>query len=135
MKKFFKSKKGFTLTELIIVVAILGLLAAVATPSLVGYIDQGKAEADLANAKIIENVIQRRLADGTLAAADLTSAGLVKAAVVAEIGAIPEVKSVGNPTASGFQYTEDTGRVTFLAAVPASTTVGYFGSQAAAVNP
>ena len=40
-----KQQKGFTLVEVLIVIAILGLLAAVAVPNLIGFLDAGKADA------------------------------------------------------------------------------------------
>ena len=40
-----KNKKGFTLTELIIVIVIIGILAAVTLPSLTGYIDKARFAA------------------------------------------------------------------------------------------
>ena len=38
MEKSLKNKKGFTLTELIVVIAIIGILAAVLIPSITSYI-------------------------------------------------------------------------------------------------
>ncbi len=49
----FKKKEGFTLVELIIVIAIIAVLAAIAVPNLLGSVEKSKKASDEANAKLI----------------------------------------------------------------------------------
>lgn len=53
-----KLKKGFTLVELIVVLAILAVLAGILVPSLTGYIDKAKKAKSLANARGFLNAAQ-----------------------------------------------------------------------------
>jgi type IV pilus assembly protein PilA len=67
MKKIGK-KKGFTLIELIVVIAILGVLAAIAIPRFSGFTDKAKKQADDQYINIIKNNVTVLLAEGKITA-------------------------------------------------------------------
>lgn len=49
MKKFFKNKKGFTLAELLIVVAIIAVLVAISIPIFTSQLEKAREATDAAN--------------------------------------------------------------------------------------
>lgn len=57
-KKLRKNEKGFTLAELLIVVAIIGVLVAISIPIFTAQLNKAKYAADLANARAIYAELQ-----------------------------------------------------------------------------
>jgi prepilin-type N-terminal cleavage/methylation domain-containing protein len=65
MKKLMKkSKRGFTLVELIIVIAILAIVAAIAIPTASNIIGSANVAADNSNAQAIEMAIKECQSEG-----------------------------------------------------------------------
>lgn len=59
-----KNKKGFTLIELIVVLAVLGIIMAIAVPRFVGVQDQAKIDADYASGSLIAKTAEIYAAKG-----------------------------------------------------------------------
>lgn len=51
------NKKGFTLVELVVVIAIIGVLAAILVPTMMSYIRKAKLKSANSNAKIVFNTV------------------------------------------------------------------------------
>jgi len=86
-----KSKKGFTLIELMVVVAIIGILALLGLRMYTGQMDKAKNAIVKANAATVHTIIQGNLADTTFS--DATAA--VKSIKLAN-GNYPAAGSVTN---------------------------------------
>lgn len=58
IKKFLSNHQGFTLAELIIVLAILGMLSAIAIPIFSNIVNQAAEKTDNTNVSVVETAIE-----------------------------------------------------------------------------
>lgn len=114
-KKVKKNKKGYTLTELIVVVAILGILAAVATPMVLNQVGKAKTSADLANEKAIENAYLAGMAESADASVPANLSDIQKK-ISSALPSIPR----HSDSAKDFYLNPTTGEVTAAASTPST---------------
>ena len=106
--------KGFSLVELIIVIAIMAILAAAIAPALIRYIDKSRRSDDVAAAETINTAAQAALANEE-AYDEIQPAMVTSGSVVVATAPVGSAFVVGNGTSiSG-------GAVTFLSEVNSST--------------
>ncbi|ADQ05145.1 hypothetical protein Calow_1599 [Caldicellulosiruptor owensensis OL] len=95
-----KKNKGFTLIEMVVVMAIIAVLIAIAVPQVLRLINKSKVTADLSSAKAIATQIQQYMADGgnvNLNDASISSDNNLKSYVEQRInGGIPKIRFNSN---------------------------------------
>jgi len=80
LAKVRKNKKGFSLVELIVVIAIMAVLVAILAPQFIKYVEKSRQSADVKNSQEMVSAVQAYAADTGLAANASTTITLSKTA-------------------------------------------------------
>lgn len=117
-------KKGFTLVELIIVIAIIGILAAVLIPSITGYIDKAKLSNDRTDVANMNKILATTL-DIEIENTNYLEAPDIRAIINEKAGGIYDF--IPRSAADGYSYWYNKSKKQIVLAKASELETGLFG--------
>lgn len=120
MRRMRKDEKGFTLIELMVVIVIIGILAAIAIPQFANIINNSRVKADVATGKTMKDAVDRYYTDNGSYPSPTDTSGLVGVLTTATtngtvyLNSKPTVaQNANNANINNvFTYTPSTGNIT-----------------------
>ena len=121
------NNKGFSLVELIIVIAIMAVLIGLLAPQFLKYVNRSKYSTDVKNGQEIATVVQTLIADGKLTSDQAevefsASDAFSKAKEAKAMGATAPTSKVSDKNKFYIAYTVATGEVTVTIKTDGATT-------------
>jgi len=126
LQKKKNNKKAFTLIELIVVIAIIGVLVAILVPTMTGFVNEAKLSTANANARTIYSIAQAEATFQQVSGEGIPTSATVTAAIADQVGDMDGTYEVtvgadGNVTLVTFTLADGTTEGQYPPAAPAAT--------------
>ena len=95
-----KNNKGFSLVELIVVVAIMAVLVGVLAPAYLKYVEKSRASKDELNAEEVRHAVEVAMSDETIYDEVTTAAGAGTTVVLTVTDAASDYVAVTSPASA-----------------------------------
>lgn len=110
-----EGQKGFTLVELIVVMAILAVLAGLAVPKFASILDTSKVKADVSNRDLVQKAVEIYQADKGYYPKDESFEKLMgDKTFVGDTGYIKSAIEKASHPDGDYEYTASTGKIKYV---------------------